>query len=120
LEREVRKCGYKGKLAYYHLNYTRTGAPLLDELAVELDHVECVKRGGIGDRANLVTCCNKCNGLKSDTTLDEWELKHQRRKRTKGKEPEDWDGLSSLFVILAEQYFDELTATEKGWLRALR
>jgi hypothetical protein len=39
----------------------------------------------------------------------------------KGKdgEPQHWDGLSTLFVMLAQRDPVGLTASEKGWLKAL-
>jgi hypothetical protein len=39
----------------------------------------------------------------------------------KGKygEPQHWDGLSSLFVVLARENPERLTALERGWLREL-
>jgi hypothetical protein len=40
LEREIRKEGIAGPLAYYHERWTRDGAPLLDYLGAVLDHVE--------------------------------------------------------------------------------
>jgi 5-methylcytosine-specific restriction endonuclease McrA len=122
LERDLRERGYKGKLAYFQLNFTRHGAPLLDELAVVLDHVEAAARGGANGSANLVTACNKCNMKKSDLPLDKWNEKHPAPKpiRSKYGEPEDWDGFSSLFVMLAERFVEELTPSERNWLSVLK
>jgi hypothetical protein len=70
---------------------------------------------------NLATACNKCNGRKSAAPLDKWG-ERPTEKPIKGKygEPENWDGLSSVFVMLAEHDPAALTASEKDWLRALR
>ena len=52
--------------------------------------------------------------------LDRWG-ERQMEKPGKGKygEPQHWDGLSSLFLMLAERDPPALTASERGWLRAL-
>jgi hypothetical protein len=49
LEREVRKSGFAGPLAYYHAHGTRDGAPLLDELWAVLDHADPFSPGGPSD-----------------------------------------------------------------------
>jgi 5-methylcytosine-specific restriction endonuclease McrA len=120
LDREVRKSGFSGPLAYYHAHATRDGAPLLDELWAVLDHAEAFSTGGSNDEKNLVTACNKCNGRKSNAPLDEY-VKRPKRKPIKGTygEPQHWDGLSALFVALAQSDSVGLTASEKGWLKAL-
>jgi 5-methylcytosine-specific restriction endonuclease McrA len=120
LEREVRRAGYTGPMAYYHAHATRDGAPLLDELWAVLDHANAHARGGQNDDANLVTARNKCNGRKSDQPLPEWDLR-DKDKPIKGRygEPEYWDGLSQVFVVLAQRDESDLTATERQWLKAL-
>lgn len=42
-------------------------------------------------------------------------------KPVKGKygEPQHWDGLSGVFLMLAQRDPVGLTASEKGWLKAL-
>jgi 5-methylcytosine-specific restriction endonuclease McrA len=72
LEREVRKSGFTGSLAYYHAHATRDGAPLLDELWAVLDHLKAFSSGGLNSAENLATACNKCNGRKSNAALAEY------------------------------------------------
>ena len=120
LEREVRKTGADTPLAYYHAHWTRQGSPLLDLLGAAIDHVEAFSTGGVSDIENLATACNKCNGRKSAATLAKLG-ERPKDKPIKGKygEPQNWDGLSTLFVILAERNPDGLTKSERDWLRAL-
>jgi hypothetical protein len=66
---------------------------------------------------NLITSCNRCNGRKSEAPLKTWD---QGPKRTpvKGKygEPNRWDGLSMVFVMLARRDPYGLTPGEREWL----
>jgi 5-methylcytosine-specific restriction endonuclease McrA len=121
IEIEMRKAGYCGDLAYYHPNWTRAAAPLLDELGAVLDHVEAFAAGGPCAEENLVTSCDKCNARKSSAPLEKW---NQRaiRKPIKGKygEPQHWDGLSGLFTILADRNSEALTTTDRARLKALK
>ena len=121
IELELRNGGCVSPLAYYHLHWTRTTAPLLDELGAVLDHKEAHCSGGPNTEENLVTACAKCNGRKGNASLPKWDGR-EKRKRIKAKfgEPESWDGLSSLFVLLAERNLASLTAGEHEWLRALK
>ena len=43
-------------------------------------------------------------------------------KPIKGKygEPQHWDGVSSLFMVLADRQASGLTASERAWLQVLR
>lgn len=120
IEREIRKAGNDGPLSYYHAHWTRDGAPLLDELGAVIDHVEAHSRDGSSEEPNLATACGKCNGRKSAALLIEW-AKRPQRKRINGKygEPQHWDGLSALFVLLAQRDPSELTVSEKDWLKVL-
>jgi 5-methylcytosine-specific restriction endonuclease McrA len=120
LERELRRTIEVDHLAYYHGHWTRDGAPLLDLLGAVIDHVEAFSAGGASDLENLATACNKCNGRKSAATLADWGAR-PAEKAIKGKygEPQYWDGLSSLFVMLGQRQLTALTAGEKNWLRAL-
>lgn len=120
LEREVRRAGNGDRLAYHHAHWTRANAPLLDLLGAVIDHREAFSAGGSDLRENLATACNKCNGRKSAATLDQWGARPMDRP-IKGKygEPQEWDGLSSLFVTLAKRDRAALTAGERDWLRAL-
>jgi len=121
LELEARNAGQDASLAYYHAHWTRDGAPLLDELGAVIDHIEAFSTGGPDSEENLITACNKCNGRKSAASLDEWS-KRPMRKPIKGKhgEPQCWDGLSYLFVALAERNPAMLTAVERDWLIAIK
>jgi len=120
IEREMRKAGRNEGLSYYHGHWTRDGAPLLDELGAVIDHVEAHSTGGPTTESNLATACCKCNGRKSAASMKKWAERPQR-KPIKGKygEPQHWDGLSGLFVILAQRDPIGLTASEKDWLREL-
>jgi hypothetical protein len=120
LEREVRKSGSGQRLSYYHAHWTRAGAPLLDELGAVIDHVEAYCTGGASTEGNLATACATCNGRKSAAPMAKWSERPQR-KPSKGKygEPQYWDGLSSVLVILTERDPDGLTASEKEWLKIL-
>ena len=105
----------------YHAHWTRATAPLLDELGAVLDHVTAQKAGGAASESNLVTSCNKCNAHKSDTELDAWDQR-EKRKPIKGKygEPGAWDGMSGLFVLLAERHKSDVTVGECQWLDAIK
>lgn len=120
LERELRESSADGRLSYYHAHWTRDGAPLLDELGAVIDHIEAFSKGGLNDLENLATACNKCNAQKSDAAPGKWGGRPQR-KPIKGKygEPQNWDGLSGLFVMLARRDLAALTNTERNWLKAL-
>ena len=120
LDREVTTAGNGNRLAYYNERWTREGAPLLDQLGAVIDHVKAHAKGGASDLENLATACCKCNQQKSDTAREHY-LARSKKHKVKGKygEPQNWDGLSSLFVILARRDLNALTASEKDWLRAL-
>jgi len=94
--------------------------PLLDELWGVIDHVEAFSSSGSSCEKNLATACNKCNGRKSASPTTEF-AKKPKHKPVKGKygEPQYWEGLSSVFIVLAQRDPTALTATEKGWLKAL-
>jgi hypothetical protein len=120
LEREVRKSGRGERLSYYHAHWARAGAPLLDELGAVIDHVEAHSARGPSTEGNLATACAKCNGRKSAAPMAKWHERPQR-KPIKGKygEPQHWDGLSCVFVILAQRDPGGLTSSEKEWLKVL-
>lgn len=121
LEIEVKNAGIQESLAYYHGHWTRHGAPLLDELGGVLDHVKAYVAGGRCDPGNLVTSCSKCNGHKSAAPLEVWR-ERPKPSPVKGKygEPQHWDGLTALFVVLAERNMKNLTPVERDWLRAIK
>lgn len=121
LELEVRSSGNADALALYNVNSRRDLAPLLDELQATVDHVHAFSAGGASHLANYCTACCKCNYRKGAQAAAEWEARI-KLSPVKGKygEPQHWDGLSSIFVILALRYSDELTTGEREWLRALK
>ena len=107
-------------MAYFHPRWRRDVSPLLDHLGAVIDHVEAYSKGGDHSESNFVTACNKCNARKNSRRADEYE-RERPGKPVKGKfgEPKHWDGLASLFLVLAEDEH-ELTETEKAWKHALR
>jgi hypothetical protein len=121
IEVELRNAGCTEPLAYYHAHWTRATAPLLDELGAVLDHVNAFSAGGTSGQDNLVTACCKCNGRKSNAPVDEWN-RRPISTPIKGKfgEPLVWDGLSNLFMVLAERNRSALTQVERDWLTALK
>ncbi len=121
LERFARQAGFSGPLAYYDAHWTRRGAPLLDHMGAVIDHVEAHSRGGADRAENFVTACNKCNASKSNAQKDEFCKKSPRRP-VKGKygEPENWDGLSMLFLFLVERGPRTVSASERDWLKHLK
>jgi 5-methylcytosine-specific restriction endonuclease McrA len=119
LERFARDSGFSGQLAYYHAHWTRRDAPLLDYMGATIDHVQAHSGGGKAETDNLVTACCKCNYRKSDAKREEFQAK-LRRHHVMGKygEPVHWDGLSTLFVILAK-HAPKIAGSEREWLRWL-
>jgi 5-methylcytosine-specific restriction endonuclease McrA len=120
IEGEVRRADRTEPLSYYHAHWTRDGAPLLDELGAVIDHVEAHSTGGSSQEPNLATACCKCNAQKSASTAESHQTKHPRKPiKGKGGEPQHWDGLSALFVVLAERDRSVLTGSERDWLKVL-
>jgi 5-methylcytosine-specific restriction endonuclease McrA len=117
----VRQEGYNGILAYYKRNWRRSDAPLLDHMGAVIDHVEAHSGGGASVISNLATACNKCNARKSSQSAEAFEKRHPAIP-VKGKygDPRDWDGLSTLFMILIDKNRGSATSTERAWLRALK
>jgi hypothetical protein len=78
------------------------------------------RKGGAHDEANFATICSKCNARKG-TRSSEQHAAIDAPRVVKGKygEPTAWDGLASTYFMLARQSLRVLTASEKGWLRAL-
>lgn len=107
-------------LAYYNANWRRDSAPLLDELGACIDHVEALAKGGAHVIENFATACARCNARKSSRAKEEFlKISQPWRVKSKHGEPKHWDGLSSVFVTLARQSKDPLTASERAWLREL-
>ena len=107
--------------AYWHPNWRRDAAPILDELAASIDHVTAYAKAGTHDSSNFATICARCNARKSakDVAVFRSELKAWKVKGTHG-EPGAWDGFATLFVVLASRDTAGLTATERAWLKALK
>jgi len=116
----VRALGYGHPIAYHHPRWRRDAAPLLDHLGCVIDHEVAYSRGGVHALENFAVACNKCNVYKSAAEKEKYLTEHPLRS-VKGKygEPKSWDGLSSLFVVLARQDVTGLTRGELGWLHAL-
>jgi hypothetical protein len=120
LDLELRRNGWAAPVALFQAHWSRAGAPLLDELGATVDHVEAHKLGGSHEIENFATACAKCNVRKSSMALIDWERRN-KPKPVKGVhgEPIHWDGLSSLFVILARRAEHELTTNDRLWLEEL-
>jgi 5-methylcytosine-specific restriction endonuclease McrA len=108
------------QLAYWDPRWRRDKAPLLDELGASIDHVKAFARGGAHDTSNFKAVCARCNARKSARSTQDY-LREAQPWRVRGKygEPNNWDGLSSLFVSLCRGRENHLTATERAWLAAL-
>jgi 5-methylcytosine-specific restriction endonuclease McrA len=63
-------------LPYYHRNWRRRDAPLLDRLGPVIDHVEAHSGGGASVISNLATACNKCNGRKSNAHAEDFSKRN--------------------------------------------
>lgn len=86
-----------------------------------IDHVEAHSGGGPSVISNLATACNKCNGRKSNSSAADFSKRHPLIP-VKGKygDPQEWDGLSTLFMILIGKKPGSATATDLMWLRAFQ
>ncbi|WP_080803423.1 hypothetical protein [Arabiibacter massiliensis] len=87
------------------------------ELTPTLDHVDPIANGGKDDDVNIVTTSMLNNSLKSNWRLEDmqgWSLHEPGRIQ-------DWDGLSSAFLKLAEEHPEVLeNSTIKSYHRATR
>lgn len=108
-------------ISYYHEHWRRDLSPLADELGVVIDHFQPHSKSKDNREDNLKTACNKCNSRKSDKEYREF-VSRELIRHVNGKygEPQYWDGLSSVFVLLAEKYLNLLTLSERQWLKAFR
>src|SRR6185295_10189618 len=113
--------GIAAPMAYHDAHWTRRNALLFDHMGAVIDHVEPHSHGGGDVVSNFATACNKCNANKSRIPQDQFRKKSPRR-RVKGKygEPEDWDGLSTLFIILVERALESASDSERDWLKHLK
>jgi hypothetical protein len=91
---------------------TETTLPLLETQPLVED--------GLDAPSNCVTACNKCNGRKSAKAKEAFaqQLMAWRVKRKYG-EPQQWDGLSSLFLVFAGRNVSTLAGAERSWYDAL-
>jgi hypothetical protein len=89
-------------------------------MAAVIDHVEPFATGGGDDEKNFATACCKCNARKSSRIAADY-LSETPARRVRGRygEPEHWDGLTSLFLVLAERDLT-LTLSEKAWEREIK
>ena len=121
LEQLLRQSGFAAPLAYHDPRWRRDRAPLLDHLGAVIDHIEPYSRGGASDEQNFVTSCNKCNMRKNVSLPQEYAVKSPLHKvRGKYGEPQHWDGLSTLFMLLIEQSTGPISPSEREWRDALR
>jgi 5-methylcytosine-specific restriction endonuclease McrA len=116
----VRKSMPGVPLAYWNLQWRRDSAPLLDELAACVDHIEAYSGGGAHEISNFAVVCARCNARKSNRSREDY-LRTSHPWNVKGKygEPTSWDGLSALFVVLARTSSTSVSTSERRWLAAL-
>jgi len=94
---------------------------LLDRLGAVIDHVEAHSGGGASVISNLATACNKCNGRKSNARAEDFSKLHPLIPvKVKYGDPLEWDGLSTLFMILIAKHPEAGNPTEHAWLLALK
>ena len=107
-------------LAYWDLRWRRDAAPLLNELAACIDHVQAYSRDGAHDITNFAVACARCNARKGNKAKGDYlEANPLWRVKSKHGEPKNWDGLSSIFVVLAKDNRTHLTPKDREWLIAL-
>jgi HNH endonuclease len=63
LDEFVHTAGYEGPTAYFDPRWRRDSAPLLDELACMIDHVEAYASGGAHEESNFAVACARCNAV---------------------------------------------------------
>ena len=121
MEQFLKEQGYEHQTAYYSFRWRRDTSPLLDHLAAVIDHAEAYSTGGAHSVENFVTTCNKCNMRKSNRPVEAM-AKNEFGTPVKGRfgEPRYWDGLASMFLVLAGKNPVALTRTERKWYDALK
>lgn len=108
------------RLAYWDVNWTRTYAPLLDELGATIDHVLAFSHGGSDTVDNFYTACTKCNYRKGDRKVDIFVGGNPPRAiDARHGQPQLWEGLTAVFVTLAQRHASFLIPSDKKWLQAL-
>jgi 5-methylcytosine-specific restriction endonuclease McrA len=119
VEEFVKRSGWSRPVAYFHPNWSRAHAPLLDHLGAVIDHVEAYASGGRHEEENFVTSCNKCNARKNSRRAADFQ-KQSPGRPVKGRygEPKHWDGLVGLFAVLAGTI--SLNSGEAAWLTAIK
>lgn len=112
--------GELGDLPYFNQQWRRDRAPLLDELAASVDHVEAYAAGGAHGIENFAAICARCNARKNARSREAY-LASAKPWKVKGAhgDPTRWEGLLSVFVCLAERATD-LSHSERAWLRAIK
>ena len=86
-----------------------------------MDQVNAFSTGGAHGEGNLTAVCNKCNVRKSAAPLDKWDKRSKRKAiGSKYGEPQHWNGLTTVFVALAERDPDAFTIGERTWLKAIK
>ena len=75
-----------------------------------VDHVTSELDGGMDTLDNLVACCVVCNSRKGGRSVPAPVKRYVHP---------DWDGLSSVFLGLAEQYDNQLSTEDRKWRDAL-
>jgi 5-methylcytosine-specific restriction endonuclease McrA len=121
LQQEVRAANPTASVTYYHAHWTREAAPLLDELGAVIDHEKAATSREIVTERELVTSCNKCNIRKSDRPAEVWDERFKYRPvKSKYGSPKNWDGLTSLFVVLADRHNELISSADRTWIRLLK
>jgi 5-methylcytosine-specific restriction endonuclease McrA len=119
----TRRCNVP--LVYYHFNFARLYAPLLNDLAAVIDHVKAGSKDGPNDLDNLVTACNRCNTLKSNLDQAVWqklieEFRELRSLQSRTREmPTEWDGFATIFLLALREDASAASSSELEWFEAL-
>lgn len=89
-------------LAYWNSQWRRDAAPLLDELAASVDHVQAYAKGGAHDISNFATICARCNARKGSRSPEEHLVVHKPWVVTgKHGEPTSWGRPRVRFCFLS-------------------
>jgi len=65
--------------------------------------------------------CSKCNVRKSAQPLEKWSQRAIRKPiKSAYGEPSAWDGLSTVFLVLAERHLGRLSKVDREWLIVLK